>query len=73
MDEAQYSLRLNVEANKVVVIVYANDWNITVTDTKNIPLLHNILCTHEQSTVAKINKSKAKDLIWGSGTRPLMY
>jgi CRISPR/Cas system CMR-associated protein Cmr3 (group 5 of RAMP superfamily) len=42
-DEAFSSLRLNTEAKKVVVIVYANDWNITLTDPTDIPLLHNIL------------------------------
>jgi len=31
IDEALSSLRLNTEAKKVVVIVYANDWNITLT------------------------------------------
>jgi len=42
-DEAFSSLRLNTEAKKVVVIVYANDWNITLTYPTDIPLLHNIL------------------------------
>jgi hypothetical protein len=42
-DEAFPSLRLNTEAKEVIVIVYANDWNITLTDPTDIPLLHNIV------------------------------
>jgi hypothetical protein len=63
-DEALSSLRLNNEVKKVVVTVYANDWNITLTYPRDIPLLH-ILYTHEQTIDAKINESKGKDLLLG--------
>jgi hypothetical protein len=42
-DEALSSFRLNTE---VVVIVYENDWNITLTDPTDFHLLHKILYTH---------------------------
>jgi hypothetical protein len=72
-DETLSSLRLNTEAKKVVVTVYVKDSNITLTDPTDIPLLHNILYTHEQSTDAKINNSKLRTSFCGNGTRPLMY
>jgi hypothetical protein len=62
-DETLSSLRLNTEAKKVVIIFYVKDSNITLTDPTDKPLLHNILYTHEQSTDAKINNSKTKDLL----------
>ena len=36
-----------------------------INDPTDIRLLHNILYTHEQATIAEINKSKTKDLILG--------
>ena len=64
VDEALSSLRPNSEAKKLVVIVYVKDSNIILTDLTDISLLHNILYAHEQSTDAKINESKAKDLLF---------
>lgn len=61
------SLRLDTEAENVAAIVYADDVNITLTDPTDIPVLHNILYTHEQATGEKINKSKAKVLLLGKG------
>jgi hypothetical protein len=70
--EALSSLRLNNEAKKVDIFVYANFSNITLTDPTDIPLLHYILYTHEQATDAKINRVNLRNSFWGSGTRLFM-
>ena len=46
-------LRLDNEAQKVVVTAYADDVTIILTDPTDIPLFQNILHTHEQANRAK--------------------
>jgi ABC-type molybdate transport system ATPase subunit len=70
-DEALTSFRLDIEAEKVAVIIYADDLNITLTDPTDISLLRNILHTHELATREKINKSKAKALFLGKWNRSI--
>jgi hypothetical protein len=53
---------LGAGTRKVVVIAYANDVTVILTELAEIPLLQNVinlLHTHERATGAKINTRKS--------------
>ena len=73
LDEEVTGLRLDNEAQKVVVTAYADYVTIILTGPTDIPLLQNILYTYEQATGAKTKGGGGpKPNSGGSGTRTVM-
>jgi hypothetical protein len=69
-------LRLGIDTRKIVVIDYADDVTIILTEPAHIPLLQNILHTYEQATGEMFNKRKHKALLlgkWNISIRHIIY